>query len=135
MAAQEAEKWKTECSRLLAENIQLRQSLEAFERNAWMERLAETCQADDKPCEGWYEWETQTTEPDGCWRTWSSGFASLESAMESLLADRAAGKRWNKYMPDDAVKWRVERRIVWTRYYEPNICRIEGGVIHANRPG
>lgn len=40
--------------------------------------------------------------------------------MKSLLADRAAGKRWNQYMTDDMVKWRVERRIVWTRYYEPN---------------
>ena len=69
---------------------------------------------------GWYEWETQTTEPDGCWRKWSDGFSSLETAMESLLADRAAGKRWNQYMADDAVKWRVERRIVWPRYYEPN---------------
>ena len=69
---------------------------------------------------GWHEWEVQTAEPDGCWRTWSDGFPSLEDAMKSLLADRAAGKRWNQYMTDDMVKWRVERRIVWTRYYEPN---------------
>jgi hypothetical protein len=67
---------------------------------------------------GFYEWETQTTEPDGTWRTWSNGFMSLESAMDSLLADRDAGQRWNQYMPDESVKWRVERRIVWTRYYE-----------------
>ncbi len=40
--------------------------------------------------------------------------------MESMVADRAAGKRWNQYMSDAAVKWRIERRIVWTRYYEPN---------------
>jgi hypothetical protein len=69
---------------------------------------------------GWYEWETQTTEPDGCWRTWSAGFASLDDAMASLLADRAKGQRWNPHMPDEDVKWRVECRIVWTRYYEPN---------------
>lgn len=68
---------------------------------------------------GRYEWETQTTEPDGCWRTWTDGFSSLQDAMESLLADRAAGKRWNPHMPTESVKWRVERRIVWTRYYEP----------------
>lgn len=29
---------------------------------------------------GWYEWETQTTEPDGCWRTWCTGFPSLDAA-------------------------------------------------------
>ena len=69
---------------------------------------------------GAYEWETQTTEPDGCCRTWSAGFRSLDDAMKSLENHKASGKRWNLHMPDDAVKWRVERRIVWTRYYEPN---------------
>lgn len=65
------------------------------------------------------EWETQTTEPDGCWRTWSDGFCSFEAAMQSLQSDRAEGKRWNPHMADDAVKWRVARRIVWVRYYTP----------------
>lgn len=68
---------------------------------------------------GRYEWETQTTEPDGCWRTWTDGFPSYDAAMQSLIEDRAAGKRWNQHMPYDRVKWRVERRIVWTRYYAP----------------
>ena len=67
------------------------------------------------------EWETQTTEPDGCWRTWSAGFRSIDDAMKSLNEDIASGKRWSLHMPDDAVKWRVERRIVWTQYYEPNV--------------
>lgn len=45
---------------------------------------------------GRFEWETQTTEPDGCWRTWTSGLASFDDAIKTVHRDIAAGKRWNQ---------------------------------------
>lgn len=68
---------------------------------------------------GRYEWETQTTDPSGCWRTWSTGFSSLEDAMSQLEQDRACGKRWTRFMTEDKVKWRVEQRVVWFRWFYP----------------
>ena len=66
---------------------------------------------------GRYEWEVQTTEPDGCWRLWSDGFASLADAMEHANECVENRDRWNQYMEDKDVKWRVERRIIWSKYY------------------
>ena len=65
------------------------------------------------------EWETQNTGPDGCWHKWTSGMPSKEAAFEVMHADIARGATRNRHMHPSEVKWRVERRIVLTRYYSP----------------
>lgn len=64
------------------------------------------------------EWETHTTDEEGCWRMWSNGFTSFEDAQESMRQDIAREKRWNTHMLDTRVKWRIACRMVWTSYCE-----------------
>ena len=64
---------------------------------------------------GYVEWEVQTTEPDGCYRTWSSGMLMTDTFME-MGRCAAAGERYNRFMSDHHVKWRVQRTIVLGTY-------------------
>lgn len=64
------------------------------------------------------EYELQTTEPDGCWRTWTDGL-TRQAAIDEMRHCISRGLKWNKYMRRDQVKWRIEKREVQTSYIYP----------------
>ena len=64
------------------------------------------------------EWEVQTTEPDGSWRTWTDGL-TRQAAIDEMRDCIARGLKWNKHMRRNQVKWRIECREVETSYIYP----------------
>ena len=64
------------------------------------------------------EYSVDTTDPAGDWRLWSDGFPSRESADEHMRECIRLRKSWASTMKPEAVKWRVARKLVFTKYYD-----------------
>ena len=64
------------------------------------------------------EYEVHTTDMAGDWRPWSDGFATRETADEHMRECIQLGKSWVGPVKLQPARWRVARKVVFTKYFD-----------------
>lgn len=63
-------------------------------------------------------YEVDTTDAAGDWRLWSDGFTTRERAEDHMRDCMRKRQQWSGAMKPEAVRWRVARKIVLTKYFD-----------------
>jgi hypothetical protein len=63
-----------------------------------------------------YNFDVWPSCVSSAWSTWASGFASFDEAKAQLITEALRLGAKEHVAP---MKWRIERRIVWTSYFYP----------------